>query len=85
MIFLIGFTITFLVFKFLKGYTSKHKNYFELEENCFPLEDYKVDSDVSYEEKLLNNSKKNEGMALFIISFVIMLICWSFNSFGGFI
>ena len=85
-IFLFGAIIVFLFFKFLNKYTEKHKKYFNLEKTTRPIEFNSIDiSNLTYEEKILYNNKRNEGMWLFIISIVLVLIMWSFNSFGGFI
>lgn len=85
-IFALGVLITVTFFKLLKKYTYKHKKYFELETTDQALDNsYDANESVTYEDQLINNSKRNEGMALLIISCAIMLVLWSFNSFGGFL
>ena len=86
LIFLAGFAIIFLFFKVLCSYTKKHKNYFRLEDNCNPLENYNLnENNLSYEDKLIINDKRNEGIGAFFVSIAIAIILWSFASFGGFI
>lgn len=86
LIFLIGLGIVFLFFKLLNNYTKKHKNYFRLENTSMPLENFYInENNMSYEEQLVYNDKKNEGLGIFLVSIATAVILWSFNSFGGFI
>lgn len=93
LIFAIGVTIIVLLFMYLKKYTAKHKNYFDLEKTENPLYSNNENSSNNVNEKLLSNYEKKiiknqqniDGMGVFSLSIFFALMIWSICSFGGFV
>lgn len=93
-IFALGATAIIFFFSWLKKHSSKHKNYYGLDESPKALdvyekeqfENYNENSPMpSYEQKLINNEQANSGVVLLLISAFIAVVLWSISSFGGFI
>lgn len=93
--FVIGIAIAFLFFVLLKNYTGKHKKYLNLEPTNKPLgveenkeqvvetEDGKIKLS-EYDMKLLSNDEVGSGGVVWlVVGFVVAIVIWSINSFGG--
>lgn len=94
-IFALGVVAIWFFLSWLKKHSSKHKNYYGLDESDKALdlyekehfENYNENSPMpgTYEQKLLNNEQSNTGVVLLIVTTFIAVVLWSISSFGGFI
>lgn len=96
---LLAAILAYLFFRILKSYTFKHKNYFNIQTTTKPLGEVITDDESlekenidtkklsEYDKKLIIN-QNTKGLAdtgWLFVGFIIAIIIWSFNSFGGFI
>ena len=75
-------------FSWLKKHSSKHKNYYGLDNTSKALDTYEKEEFEnfndgspmnSYEQKLISNEQSNSGVVLMLVSVFIALVLWSIS------
>lgn len=81
-IFAVGITLVVLFFNMLKNYTKKSNTKFDLEPTNAPLNP-DVQTNTTYEQKLLIDKKNSNELAWFVGSLILASVLWALSSFGG--
>lgn len=77
LIFVIGIVATGFFFFYLSRYTKKHRNYLDLEKNSQKIESNDKDENAEAVRT------RNHDIAYMVLTMVVCIVLWFFNSFGG--
>ncbi len=79
--FALGIGAVILIFYFIKKFTFKHKNYFNLEQTSEPL-NFEIDENIEVSKKMIFKDTNSNYKIWFILSIVGFIFFWIMSSCG---